>query len=141
MTIHRKSYEDEIVKLKTMLQETKYVPPSFCFHGNYNPSPHRSQLTLTLSDHDELLSEHDALASRHDNLLQEAQATRERLSLRLKETESVYSRETEEKQALVEQLRKEIDDLTGAFTNQITGLQQEHKKVIPPEHFNLRPIF
>lgn len=69
------------------------------------------------------------MTSRHDNLLQDAQATRERLSLRLKEAESVFSRETGEQQALVKQLRQEIDDLTKAFTNQITGLQQEHKKV------------
>ena len=84
---------------------------------------------MVLSDHDELLSEHDTLTGRHDSLLQEAQTTRERLTLRVREVESAYNRESVEQRGLVEQLRHEIEELTTAFTNQITGLQQEHKKV------------
>ncbi|XP_064402703.1 GRIP and coiled-coil domain-containing protein 2-like isoform X2 [Halichondria panicea] len=108
----KKSYEDEITNLKASLQNTK------------------SQLSVVLSDHDELLSEHDTLTGRHDSLLQEAQTTRERLTLRVREVESAYNRESVEQRGLVEQLRHEIEELTTAFTNQITGLQQEHKKVV-----------
>ena len=111
---------------------TEHYPLTHPHSTHTHTRPHtrvRSQLSVVLSDHDELLSEHDTLTGRHDSLLQEAQTTRERLTLRVREVESAYNRESVEQRGLVEQLRHEIEELTTAFTNQITGLQQEHKKV------------
>ena len=92
--------------------------------------PFRDRLSSTLADHEELLVEHDKLASRHDQLLQESEETKDAMQHQLREEEARHSTQRQEQSELISQLRRDVEDVTNAFKNQLHSLQEDHHKVL-----------